>query len=361
MFTPLGKGASEVVKGASTLTRNVAGRGAVSLAKGLKSQKLNNAADFVTPPLSGKSLNRLRDGKYQLTADGIVKRDIVSNLKGYQPTRGTLYNHNVVGKELDKLNIKLDSDVKKYGSLLEKNSMDKRIGDVAVNLTKADSDFVGVNPRVGLIEIGKVREKVNLAIAKNGGVLDSSVIHNVRKELGKDINWKKNRDEMLPKDKLRVSMYDELNKIVDESVSVNVKGTREKVHHMIDIVDNASKKLDSGFDGTLKKAMTHVFDNVGRAARAAWVVKTLGKFSGASGAALVVGGKPLLIAGGLTYAGGKVIMSRKFRSGVSDILSGLAKAAKKTKDKAKLLEINESKEAVVKLLASSVLSEEEEK
>lgn len=358
MFIPAGKVASEAVKSASSLTRNVAGKLSVSLVKGLKAQKLSKAADFVTPPLRSEALKRLRDGKYKLTADGIIKRDIVSNLKGYKPNSSTLYNHNVVGKELDKLGLKLDLDIKKHGSKLDSVLVDRKIGDVAVKLTKMDSDFVGVSPKVGLIEIGKVREKIRLAVQANGGVLNSSVINNVRKELGKDINWKKNRDEMLPKDKLRSAMYDELNKIVDSSVKVNVSRSREKVHHLIDILGNASKKLDSGFDGTLKKAMTHVFDNVGKAARAAWVVKTLGKFTGAGTAAFAVGGKPLLITAGLTYGAGKVIMSRRFRSGVADVLSGLARAAKNTKDKAKLLEINGSKEAIIKLLANSVVSED---
>lgn len=341
------------------------------LVSNLAKEKLDDAIEFIRPHLSGRyereALKRTRKGIYTPTKQEAAMGETLSNLKGFKVRGDALKNKDVILDGIATKSTKLNADIAKYGSEVSAKKLDD-IGDAVIKLTKDEAaDFTNVSEKIPMIRLVKVRELLKAKAAENGGKLTSKGVHEVRQQWDKIIKERakkafspdgKQFDPILNTDKV---IRNKLNDIVDETTSVNVKGTRTEVSHLMTASDNVVGRLQKTHDDFLKD----VLNTIGGTARGFWATKTLAKFAGAGAAATGAAISPVAAGSvigilGAGYLGKKMVMSRPARHILVGMMEGLNQAGKATKSAAELVKIKQHKTALAKLIANITIQENKE-
>ena len=361
----------QVVSNVGKAVSKVATTTKVGLVKNLAKEKLDDAVEFIRPHLSGKyereALKRTRNGIYTPTAKEISMGETLSELKGFKVRGNPIKNKDVILDAIEVKTAKLNADVARHGSEVASDRLNS-IGDAVIKLTKDNADFVGVNPKVPMLRIMKVRELLKAEAAKNGGKLTSQGVLNVRRQWDSIVKERtpsafaegaKEFNPILNTDKI---IRNKLNDIIDDTVSVDIKPNRLEVSKLITASENVVGRLQKTHDDFLKD----VLNTIGGTARGFWATKTLAKFAGAGAVATGAAVNPQIAGGvmamlGAGYATKKIVMSRPARQVLLGMMQGLEQAGKATKNAAELIKIKKHKTALAKLIANIAVSKSEDK
>lgn len=233
--------------------------------------------------------------------------------------------------------------------------------------------------KMNLDTIGEIsnvlKDQANVAIERavknsKNGTLDSKSLHDARKLFDTEIRkGKKDWDssDYKIKDALQKAVRNGMNNIVDSSTkNPTVSSRRIEVMHLIDAKNKANLVVQDYVVLNPIREAFKVVSGVGRTQYLGQILSQSARTVGAVGAAsLVKGGiaTTVVVGGigfGITVVAGRVLMSRKARSGMLKLVTMLDKGIKSSTKAADKIAHRKAKREIIELISKATIIENKE-
>lgn len=341
-------------------------KGAITLKTSLRNQIVDKAFEQIAPFNSKKRLIEVykrsnlkgNKGVYKPTPYEKAASETVADLKGFKYGKGGEYNGYIVNQARKDAIESLDRKLLSTNSPINRSVENDLRANIAA-LAKENPMFEAANTKPL-----KDRISESLRIIKRNSVNGKHTTQSLtkaRRELDKlydqknAIDWTEREGTSLHT--LNKTIRDTLNDLVDSHAPIDIKSERERLGHLIWASDNMAEKFAKGTKGLINQTM-HVLSEIARTSWATKMITGVGVTSVAGAAA----SNPLQAAivatlGGITYAGGKAVMSRPSRKAMLSLISELDKAGKVAKTVAEKTKIRKTRTAIAALVANSTIEQ----
>lgn len=357
--TPVKRGADLIHKGTVTLKTN------------LRNQIVDKAFDQISPFTDKGRLieifkrKKLKGSKgvYEPTAYERAAAETVADLKGFKYGKGGDYNGLVIEQAKKDAVKNLDIKLKSTERPIAQN-INQEISNGIQELKKKSPIFEAANTKPLQDRIATAQRILKRNEPAKGGHTTYSLNKARRKfdELmeaeNKAADWSQGRGT--PLHQLTKNLRDTMNRLVDENIPPTLKGEREKVGHLIYASSNMAEKYSRNTQSVIDHAV-HILSKI---ARISWATKMLGGVGVASAvtAAMATPATAAVAAaiGGITFVGGKAVMSRPVRKSLLSLMTELDKAGKAAKTVAEKTNIKKTRTALAALVANATIEQSQE-
>ena len=345
--------------------------GKKALAKNL-SQERHLLQEFVRPPINGKyaaqSQSFTTHGVRGIPAKEAQMASTVSTLKGYKPTASDKFNLSIVNNAKKAQLKAYETVLKTRGKPLNPAQVQNQVDTGMKALADGNPVFIteasgAINYKVPETVAAKVKQIIKNEAVAEGGITPIA-LHRARIEVDKLIRKGGDAFKINTTNPVGASFQEArtiLNKMVDGSIpGLNTNKLRTGVSDLITVSENVGARI---IKTQVLTPIEHAYQVLGRYGRMGWAAGAISKTVGAGGRSFrhaegfSRGVTNAALALGVTYVGGKVIMSRAARKMLVTSLKQLESVAKTTTKAADLLEIKSAKAGLVRLLASGSVVE----
>jgi len=303
----------------------------------------------------------LRTKKVEPSVAERVMADEVSLIEGVGASETLQGNFNIIQKEVNDSVKRLIARLKKNDVLIPRREVASALERVSARL-----DDIPLLTGSAAETATRVMDMAKKIVAKHPGTASGLLKARkefdrlVRKERGdKALDPARDNAMSIATREVRQAMND---LIAAKVVKVPVKASLKKQSTLLRTMDNLEPKVADTATNSLKRAYQNVIDVVSLRGDFNQVMAVFAGVGGLGAAAMFA---PMfregLIAGGLVFAGGKAVMSATAKKGVANLLKGIDKAIRTTKDEALISKLRVDRAAVVEILKNSVEKPTEKK